>query len=560
MLVLDHALAQQVGEGLVTGEQAEVAADLGPEAAVEQVQDGMLDAADVVVDGHPAVGGLAAEGHLGVVRVAVADVVPARAGEGVHRVGLATGGLAADRAGGLVEVAALGKRLAGSKVEVLGKRHGQLVVGHGHDAAAVAVDHRDGVAPVALAADEPVAQAVVDLAAARAGGLEVGHDGGLALGVLAAGEAGVLAGLHEGALGGHGGLPIDGGHDLLGLVTELLVERVVLLEHHRDDGQVVLAGELEVALVAAGHGHDGAGAVVGDDVVGHPHGDLLAVDGVDHVAAGEGAVLLEVALGALDGRDLGGAVDDLAHGSLVLGALDELHEALVLRGEQKEGAAEEGVGAGGEDGDLLVGGVALGVAEREVDLGAFGASDPVGLHLLHALRPARELVEVVEQLLGIVGDLEVPLLEVALLGLLAAAPAAALDDLLVGEHRVAAGAPVDRVLLAVDQALLVHLGEHPLAPPVVLGVAGAHEAVVVIGEAHAAHGGQGVVHVLVGPLGGLGVVLDGRVLGGQAKGVEADGVQHVKAAHAGLASHGVADGVVAGVAHVQVAGGIREHL
>ena len=56
------------------------------------------------------------------------------------------------------------------------------------------------------------------------------------------------------------------------------------------------------------------------------------------------------------------------------------------------------------------------------------------------------------------------------------------------------------------------------------------------------------------------MVLDGRVLGGEAKGVEAHGVQHVIAAHTGLARHGVADGVVARVAHVEVARRVREHL
>ena len=55
-------------------------------------------------------------------------------------------------------------------------------------------------------------------------------------------------------------------------------------------------------------------------------------------------------------------------------------------------------------------------------------------------------------------------------------------------------------------------------------------------------------------------MLDGGVLGGQAKGIEADGMQHVVAAHAGLTGHGIADGIVARVAHVQVARRIREHL
>ena len=55
-------------------------------------------------------------------------------------------------------------------------------------------------------------------------------------------------------------------------------------------------------------------------------------------------------------------------------------------------------------------------------------------------------------------------------------------------------------------------------------------------------------------------MLNSGVLGRQAKGVKADGMQHVVAAHAGLTGHGIADGIVARVAHVQVARRIREHL
>jgi hypothetical protein len=54
-LVQHHALRQQVGEGLVELDQAEVAHDLGPEARVQQVQDGVFDAADVLVHRHPVI-------------------------------------------------------------------------------------------------------------------------------------------------------------------------------------------------------------------------------------------------------------------------------------------------------------------------------------------------------------------------------------------------------------------------------------------------------------------------------------------------------------------------
>ncbi len=43
--------------------------------------------------------------------------------------------------------------------------------------------------------------------------------------------------------------------------------------HHPGDGQVEDLGELEVPLVVARNGHDGAGAVLDEDVVGDPDGD-----------------------------------------------------------------------------------------------------------------------------------------------------------------------------------------------------------------------------------------------------------------------------------------------
>ena len=419
----------------------------------------------------------------------------------------------------------------------------------------LAVDGRDGVAPIALAGNEPVAQTELDLTTTAAHGLEVGHDRSLALGVLAAAHTGVLAGLDQRALGSMGAIPVDGlgmeGID--GLTVSLDGCAVVIVQDDRHDRQIILACELKVALVAAGNGHDGAGAVVGNNVVGNPHGDLLAVDRVHHVAAGKGTVLLEGALGTFDGGDMLGVLDDLGHGLLVLRTLDELVQTRVLGSQDKEGDTEERVGSRGEDGDLTLvalDGLAILVAQGKVDLGALGTTDPVGLHLLDALGPAGELLQVIEQLLRVLGNLEVPLLQVALLGLGAAAPALALGDLLVSQNGLAGGAPVDRVLLAVNQALFPQLLKDPLTPTVIIGAAGLDHAIQIVGEAHALHRGERLVHVLIRPGGSLRVVLDGGVLGRQAKGIEADGVQHVIAAHAGLTGHGIADGIVARVAHV----------
>ena len=94
----DHALGEQAVERLLHVEQLHVRQRLDEEARVHQVQDRVLHAADVLVDGHPALQHLAVPRRLVVVGVAVAQEVPGRVDEGVHRVGLALGRAAALRA------------------------------------------------------------------------------------------------------------------------------------------------------------------------------------------------------------------------------------------------------------------------------------------------------------------------------------------------------------------------------------------------------------------------------------------------------------------------------
>ena len=56
------------------------------------------------------------------------------------------------------------ERIAGLvEVDVVRQLHRQVLVRHRHDAAVLAMDHRDRAAPVALARDAPVAQAEIDL-------------------------------------------------------------------------------------------------------------------------------------------------------------------------------------------------------------------------------------------------------------------------------------------------------------------------------------------------------------------------------------------------------------
>ena len=124
----------------------------------------MVDAADVLGDRQPVVDDEAVERRLVVVRVDVAEEVPRRVDERVHRVRVAPSRAAAMRAVDVHVLLVGGERRLPLRRVVLdvGEDHRQLVLGHRDDAAALAVDERDRTAPVALARHAPVAQAVVD--------------------------------------------------------------------------------------------------------------------------------------------------------------------------------------------------------------------------------------------------------------------------------------------------------------------------------------------------------------------------------------------------------------
>ena len=189
---LDVALVEQPGEGLLRRDVAEVEEHLVPEAGVQQVQHGVLDAADVEVDAAGMVGRLSVRGPIqysstagsmntcSLVRVEVAQVVPARTGPLRHDVGLAAVGLRSvaqvecdldpvaepvERALGVGDSSSA-SNVRGEKLSVSGSSTGSSSSGRVRVAVGV-VDDRERLAPVALAAEQPVAQLVRDRRARR---------------------------------------------------------------------------------------------------------------------------------------------------------------------------------------------------------------------------------------------------------------------------------------------------------------------------------------------------------------------------------------------------------
>ena len=227
----------------------------------------------------------------------------------------------------------------------------------------------------------------------------------------------------------------------------------------------------------------------------------------------------------------------------------------MLGREHEERRAEERVRTRREDGDVDV----L-LLDPEDDLGALAAPDPVALHRQHVLGPGLEQAHLVEQVVGVLGDAEEPLLQVPALDLGAAALTAPVDHLLVREHGLVVRAPVDGRFPAVGEALLEEPQEEPLRPAVVGRLVRGDLAVPVDRPAHALHLRADGGDVPLDDEARMPALADGRVLGGQAEGVVAHRAQHAKAHAPPDVREDVAERVVLDVAHVELARRVREHL
>ena len=226
----------------------------------------------------------------------------------------------------------------------------------------------------------------------------------------------------------------------------------------------------------------------------------------------------------------------------------------MLRRQHHEGRAPQRVGPRGEYLNRRA------RFRHECDLRAIAAPNPVRLHHFHRLRPV-DLFQVGQQLFTVVGDAELPLVQVFLDDRRVAAFAVAVlaPDLLARQRRVTVGTPVDRGKLPVGQAHLVQLEEEPLGPLVILRVTADRFAVPCPHRAHAPKLALHALDVPVCPLLGMHVILDGRILRRQTKCVKAHREEDVVAAHAVEAGGGIAGGHRVPVARVQVAGCVGQH-
>ncbi len=387
-----------------------------------------------------------------------------------------------------------------------------------------AIDNGNGRAPVALAADVPVAQAKLHRALALAHFLQLFHNGFFASLVVHAVEG---AGIDHCARARPGRLHGCGRQSGIRRLDDYF------------DGQIVLAGKFKIALVAGRHAHNRACAVFGKHKIAQPDGHALAGKGMRGVCSCEDAFFFEIFALAVYPVHIADALDKVPDFIGPLIACEQFFHKRMLRRQGQEGYAINGIWPGGEDFDF---GNAVVIPFEVKNYGcAFRPADPVALHGQDPFGPAAlELFQIPQEFLGIICNAQKPLGQFLLLDNAVATPAFAVLHLFVGQDRMAGRAPVLRGLFTVNQAFFEHAQKKRLLPAIVFRPAGGDFAGPVIGKTHAFELGAHFGDIVVCPFGGVQVMLDGRVFGRQAKGVPAHWVDYVIALHAADAGRGIA--------------------
>ena len=446
---LYHALVDEFPEGFVLAADADIEEELVPEAGIDKVAGSVFRPADVEIDVLPIFVGLFGDEGFVVLRVHVAQIVGTGACKAGHGAVLALTAVVRPVLGacqwGLT-------RFGGQKLVDFGEQHREFVFRDGirHP---ILIIYGKRFAPVALAAEDGVAQAEIDRAVADTHLLNPFNHC----------FAGILDRhpVNESGIDAHTRLAVEA--LLPGVRVADFVDRRC---DHLPDGQVEMAGEGKVAAVVGGHGHDGAGAVVAQHIVADPDGDAFLGDGVDGERAREDAAhLLDLRLPFTFGAVLGPG-DIGLHGLLLLRSGNRGNH-LVFRTEHHERDAENGVGASGEN---LEGALTLDpfdmashvdflpielsfLGQREPDCGTFAAPDPVALDFLKGVGPI-DGVEAIEQTFGVSGDAQDPLPHQLAFHRKAAANGETVHHFIVGEHRAEFRAPVHPCVGEVGQTVV----------------------------------------------------------------------------------------------------------
>src|SRR3989344_3618199 len=314
------------------------------------------------------------------------------------------------------------------------------------------VDNRDERSPVALAADRPVAQAVLDDAPCNLHLLY--HEVNDVVPNLAPqSPSKFFRHLH---------------HAVICLcVTKLQIFHLlgflwIRWKHDGSQWDVVFLCECEVTLVVR-RTVNNSRAVFHDDERSDPDWQITGAEWILNVASGEDAFDMLIEIVFLSSLQFLHAFNKFHHFFFLRCTLHHLFHEWMLRCDDRERLRHERLWHGVEDFELVTK-----ILQLRLNVDPFVASDPIPLHHLRLFRPI-EIVESIEQALSILLDLPIPLRERLLNNIRIAALAFALPHLFVCEHSLATRAKIHISLLPLGEVIFKHLQKEPPRPSLILG-------------------------------------------------------------------------------------------
>ena len=320
--------------------------------------------------------------------------------------------------------------------------------------------------------------------------------------------------------------------------------------------QAVFLGKLKIPLIVRGNRHDGAGAVVKKDKIGHKDRDLLAGHRIQAVSPRKNPFFGGEIGGSHEAVHFQDTVHEIKDLIFLRQPLDKISHHGVLRRQTHECSTIEGILTGGEHFNGFPW-----AHHGKLDGSAMAFPDPVFLHAHNPIRPTGKFFTVFEHVIGIIGDFKEP--AVHLLDghfLFRMSPAAPIFNLLIGQNRLAFFTPVHMGFLTIGQTLFIHFDKDQLLPSIILGIAGGQLTIPIIAEPHPFQLGFHGIDILISPARRMGIIFDSRVFRRHAECVPAHWVQHVFSAHFLVSGHHVADGVISHMANMYFTGWVGKHL
>ncbi len=306
-----------------------------------------------------------------------------------------------------------------------------------------------------------------------------------------------------------------------------------------------------IALVVRRYRHYRTGAIAHEYKVGDPDRYGRAAEGMNGLIATVHAELFRPIQIRLRGPAALTLLDKCSDFGIVCRCL--LRQRM-LRRQRHVGRALQRIRARAVDFQHL-----LMIDHLKPDLGTVRAADPVALHGLDRFRPARQVIQTIQQFIGVRADLEKPLRNFTPLNQRPGAPATAFHHLLVGEHGLIHRIPVHFGQFVIHQALFHQPCKHQLFPAVILRVTGGKLARPVQRKTQLLQLFAHLLDVVAGPFCRRHAVLDGGVFRRQAKRIPAHRLQYVFALQALVAADHIANGIIAHMADMQCPAGIRQH-